>query len=70
MTTISLATIAAFVLPEGLGKPIFNALQTYFKTRDHRRGRRSPSLLAIAADALLVLVGRVATPWAHARRAT
>jgi osmoprotectant transport system permease protein len=69
VTTISLATIAAFVLPEGLGKPIFNALQTYFKTEIIAAGTLAVAL-AIVADALLVVLGRLATPWAHARRAT
>jgi osmoprotectant transport system permease protein len=68
VTTISLATVAAFVLPEGLGKPIFNALQSYFKTEIIAAGTLAVAL-AVLADSLLVLVGRALTPWAHARRA-
>jgi osmoprotectant transport system permease protein len=67
VTTISLATIAAFVLPEGLGKPIFNAIQTNFRTEIVAAGTLAV-LLAIVADGLLVLAGRAVAPWARARR--
>ena len=32
VSTIALATVAAFVIPEGLGRPIFLALRQFFKT--------------------------------------
>ena len=64
VTTISLATIAAFITPLGLGAPIFSAIQTGANTEFV-----AASLLAIAlaliADALLVLAQRAATPWAR-----
>jgi osmoprotectant transport system permease protein len=68
VSTIALATIAAFVVPEGLGRPIFVALREYFKTEIVAAGVLA-ILLAVAADLLLVLAQRALTPWAGARRA-
>jgi osmoprotectant transport system permease protein len=69
VTTISLATVAAFITPLGLGAPIFSAIQTGANTEFV-----GASILAIAlallADALIVLLQRVTTPWARARRTT
>jgi osmoprotectant transport system permease protein len=67
VSTISLATVAAFILPEGLGKPIFDALRTFFKTEFIAAGVLAV-MLALVADVLLVLTQRVLTPWARARR--
>ncbi len=67
VSTIGLATLAAFVLPEGLGRPIFSALREYFKTEIIAAGALAV-LLAISADLLLVLLQRRVTPWAAARR--
>lgn len=67
VSTIAIATIAAFVIPEGLGKPIFNGLREYFKTEIVAAGLLA-ILLALVADALLVLAQRGLTPWAAARR--
>jgi osmoprotectant transport system permease protein len=67
VSTIALATIAAFVIPEGLGRPIFVALRDYFKTEIVAAGLLAIAL-ALVADALLVLAQRALTPWAHARR--
>ncbi|HEX2105006.1 MAG TPA: ABC transporter permease [Solirubrobacteraceae bacterium] len=67
VTTISLATIAAFITPLGLGAPIFNAIQSGANTEFV-----AASLLAIAlallADAVIVLAQRAVSPWARARR--
>jgi len=67
VTTISLATIAAFITPLGLGAPIFNAIQSGANTEFV-----AASLLAIAlallADVFIVGVQRVTTPWTRARR--
>jgi osmoprotectant transport system permease protein len=67
VTTISLATIAAFITPLGLGAPIFNAIQSGANTEFV-----GASLLAIAlallADVLIVIVQRVVSPWTRARR--
>jgi len=69
VTTISLATIAAFITPLGLGAPIFNAIQSGANTEFV-----GASLLAIGlallADMLIVLVQRGVSPWARARRRT
>jgi osmoprotectant transport system permease protein len=67
VTTISLATVAAFVLPQGLGAPIFDALREFFTTKLIAAGALAVCL-AIAADALLVVAGRALTPWTRARR--
>jgi osmoprotectant transport system permease protein len=67
VTTISLATIAAFITPLGLGAPIFNAIQSGANTEFV-----AASLLAIAlalfADFFIVLAQRAASPWTRARR--
>jgi osmoprotectant transport system permease protein len=68
VTTISLATVAAFIGVGGLGQPIFNAIQSGFKTEFVAAGVLAV-LLALVADALLVLLERILTPWARARRA-
>jgi osmoprotectant transport system permease protein len=68
VTVIGLATLAALVVDQGLGRPIFDAINTEFKTE-----LISAAVLAIAlallGDALLVLFQRIALPWARARRA-
>jgi osmoprotectant transport system permease protein len=69
VTVISLATIAAFVINEGLGVPIFSAIQTdVFKTELIAAGVLAIAL-ALVADGLLVLVQRMLTPWATSGRA-
>lgn len=67
VTTISLATIAAFVLPDGLGQPILDGLRTFFKTKFIAAGALAVAL-AVAADAALVLAQRALTPWARRAR--
>jgi len=69
VSTIALATVAAFVIPEGLGRPIFLALREDFKTEIIVAGALAV-LLALLADGALVLLERAVTPWARARRAT
>jgi osmoprotectant transport system permease protein len=69
VTVISLATVAAFIIDEGLGGPIFRAIQSdVFKTELIAAGLLAIAL-ALVADGLLVLVQRVLTPWAAAGRA-
>jgi osmoprotectant transport system permease protein len=69
VTVISLATIAAYIANKGLGVPIFTAIQDdSFKTELIAAGALA-ILLALVADALLVGVQRLLTPWAKARRA-
>ncbi len=68
VSTISLATIAAFVRPVGLGHPIFDAIQdNIFKTELLAAGGLAVAL-AIGCDAVLVAAQRALTPWARARR--
>jgi osmoprotectant transport system permease protein len=70
VTTISLATVAAFVVNEGLGAPIFDAIQRDdFKTEFIGAGGLA-ILLAWVADLALVLVQRLVTPWAARRRSS
>lgn len=66
VSTIAIATIAAFVIPEGLGKPIVNGLQQFFKTEIVAAGVLA-IVLALVADALFVLAQRALTPWAKVR---
>ena len=69
VTIISLATVAAFIGVGGLGEPIFNAIQTGFKTEFVAAGVLAV-LLALVTDAMIVVVQRAITPWARARRAS
>jgi osmoprotectant transport system permease protein len=65
VSTISIATVAAFVISDGLGVPIFTALrQDVFKTEIFAAGGLAVAL-ALTADALLVLAQRVMTPWSR-----
>ena len=67
VSTIALATVAAFVVSQGLGVPILGALRDNFKTEILAAGALAVGL-AIVADGLLVLAQRAVTPWATARR--
>jgi osmoprotectant transport system permease protein len=64
VTIVSLATVAAFVVDEGLGGPIREAIQKDFNTEFIAAGVLAVAL-ALVADALLVLVQRLLTPWAR-----
>jgi osmoprotectant transport system permease protein len=68
VATISIATIAAFLIQDGLGFPIFDAIQTpdLFKTELLTAGGLAV-LLALAADSLLAAAQRVVTPWSRIR---
>jgi osmoprotectant transport system permease protein len=69
VTVISLATVAAFVIDEGLGGPIFRAIQSgVFKTELIAAGVLAIAL-ALVADGLLVVAQRFLTPWATSGRA-
>jgi osmoprotectant transport system permease protein len=67
VSTIALATVAALVIPQGLGYPIFLALRDAFKTEIIVAGGLAIGL-ALVADGLLVLAERALTPWTRARR--
>jgi osmoprotectant transport system permease protein len=66
VSTIAIATIAAFVGTKGLGHPLFVALRepTPFRTEIFAAGALVVAL-ALACDALLVLLGRAVAPWAR-----
>jgi osmoprotectant transport system permease protein len=67
VSTISIATIAAFVIPKGLGYPIFVALrEDLFKTEILAAGALAVGL-ALVTDALLALTNRRLTPWLRSR---
>ena len=67
VTVISLATVAVFVVDEGLGAPIYAGLQQTFKTELIAAGALCVAL-ALLADGLLVLVQRLLTPWTRVSR--
>ncbi len=67
VSTIALATVAALVIPKGLGYPIFLALHEAFKTEILIAGALAVGL-ALVGDALLVVAERALTPWARTRR--
>jgi osmoprotectant transport system permease protein len=70
VTTISLATVAAFVINQGLGAPIFDAIQRGdFKT-EFIAAAALAILLAWVADFLLVFIQRLVAPWAARRRSS
>ena len=70
VTTISLATVAAFVINEGLGAPIFDAIQrANFKT-EFLAAAALAILLAWVADLLLVVLQRMVAPWAVRRHSS
>jgi osmoprotectant transport system permease protein len=62
VTTISLATVAAYIGAGGLGTLIFDAIQSGFKTEFVAAGVLAIAL-AIVVDILLVVVQRAVTPW-------
>jgi osmoprotectant transport system permease protein len=64
VSTIAIATIAAFLLPKGLGYPIFYAIKLPepFKTEIYAAGALAVAL-ALACDAALVLLRRAFVPW-------
>jgi osmoprotectant transport system permease protein len=67
VTVIALATVAAVICNQGLGAPIFAAIQEdVFKTELIAAGALAV-LLAVVADLLLVGAQRLLTPWARAR---
>jgi osmoprotectant transport system permease protein len=67
VTTIGLATIAALVIDQGLGAPIFEAIPTSFNTELIAAGGLAIAL-AVVADVALLVVQRRLTPWARRTR--
>ena len=66
VSTVAIATIAAFLLPKGLGYPIFLALKepTPFKTEIYSAGALTVAL-ALGCDAALIGLRRLVVPWAR-----
>jgi osmoprotectant transport system permease protein len=65
VTVISLATVAAVIINEGLGAPIFAAISNeVFKTELITAGAMAIGL-ALVADGLLVVLQRFLTPWSR-----
>ena len=66
VSTVAIATIAATLLPKGLGYPMLTALKepTPFKTEIYATGILAVGL-ALACDGLLVALRRVLVPWAR-----
>lgn len=67
VTVISLETVAAQVVKAGLGTPLFDAQRNVFTTGLITTGLLA-IVLALVADALVVLLQRAVTPWVQARR--
>ena len=67
VTVIGLTTIAAYIINQGLGARIFEAINSDFNTEFVAAGLLA-ALLALAADAILVIAQRILTPWARSRR--
>jgi osmoprotectant transport system permease protein len=67
VTTISLATVGAYISTLGLGAGILRAIQNSFNTQLIATGVLT-ILLALAADGVLVLAQRALTPWQRAAR--
>ena len=66
VSTISIATIAPFVIAKGLGQPIYAALsEDVFKTEIFMAGGMVIAL-ALVADGLIVILQRGLTPWVRA----
>jgi osmoprotectant transport system permease protein len=65
VSTVAIATIAAFLLPDGLGYPIILALKepTPFKTEIYSAGALAVAL-ALSCDVALLGVRRLVAPWA------
>jgi len=65
---LRIATVAAYLIADGLGKPIFDALEQpdIFRT-ELVAASVLVVLLALTADALFTVLQRILTPWARAR---
>jgi len=67
VTTISLATVAAYISKTGLGAPILQGIQDSFNTELIAAGGLA-ILLALITDGLLVGAQRAIAPWRRVRR--
>lgn len=69
VSTIGLVTVAAIIGQGGLGRLIFSGLRRTFWT-PMTIGASLSIVLALSVDALILALGRWATPWTRRRRAT
>ena len=67
VSTISIATVAAFVIPKGLGRPIFIALGQDISRRRSSPPVRLPSRSRSSPTGCSCFAQRVVTPWSRAR---
>jgi osmoprotectant transport system permease protein len=63
VTVISLATIGAFIVDQGLGSPIFKAITIDFNT-EFVAAAVLTTLLALVAYVVIAVAQRLLTPWA------
>jgi osmoprotectant transport system permease protein len=66
VTTIGLVTVTALIGLGGLGRSIYDGLQTFFATAT-LVGSVLSMVLALLADGILLLVQNAVTPWTRAR---
>ena len=66
VTTVGLVTVTALIGYGGLGHFILKGLQTFFSTAT-LLGAVGSVLLAVMADGLLLLAGRLLAPWSRPR---
>ncbi|UNS98236.1 ABC transporter permease [Streptomyces tubbatahanensis] len=66
VTAVSLTTIGAIVGYGGLGNLIYDGMESYFKSQVLTASAICV-LLAVAADVLLLWLGRALTPWTRSR---
>ncbi len=69
VTMVSLATIAAYIVPAGLGKVIFDALSNGGFNTAFLAGGILCILLAFVADGVFAILQRLLTPWTAAGKA-
>jgi osmoprotectant transport system permease protein len=67
VTTIGLVTVTAVLGLGGFGQFILDGLRTFFTT-ETLLGAVLSVILAVAADALLLLLQRLLTPWSRTAR--
>jgi osmoprotectant transport system permease protein len=68
VSTVGLVTVAAIIGQGGLGRLIFNGLRRAFWT-PMTVGASLSIILALALDALILVIGLLLTPWLRRRKA-
>ena len=67
VSTVAIATLAVFVSAGGLGTQIYGSGNLTFPTAIIIAAGDRRSLMALAFDAVLLTIQRLATPWRRAR---